>query len=289
MEARAVLQYAWSILSLLMGAFCQFGFVRHGSWGLLLIAAWASACAGQSLTSGSDSAAQVVSLAGQVQVLRDSTPWALNAGHWVYPRQVVVTGPDGHATFRVADGSTFEVYPNSQVTFRRVPGNWRELLDVWIGRVRVHIQRIGGQPNFNRIQTPTAVISVRGTTFDVVVEGEDDTTLVAVEEGQVEVRHALLPDGRLHVLGAGEHVRIHRDLPLALANGRGGRVGRSLRAIAEVLQNVAARNGPLSGPTPSGGGSAPLPVPGGGTTRPPVTGDTGGTPPPPPPPPPPGA
>ena len=35
---------------------------------------------------------------------------------------------------------------------------------------------------------------MRGTTFDVTVSGEDESTLIAVEEGQVDVRHALKGD-----------------------------------------------------------------------------------------------
>ena len=60
--------------------------------------------------------------------------------------------------------------------------------------VRVQIQKWGTHPNPNRIHTPSAVISVRGTTFDVTVSGEDESTLIAVEEGQVDVRHALKGD-----------------------------------------------------------------------------------------------
>ena len=93
--------------------------------------------------------------------------------------------------FQVSDGSTFEVYPNSRVVFRANPSNLKDLLDLLLGRVKVHIQKLGGQPNNNRVTTPTAVISVRGTVFDVTVE-DQESTLVAVEEGLVEVRHALL-------------------------------------------------------------------------------------------------
>ena len=59
----------------------------------------------------------------------------------------------------------FEVYPNSNVTFRNNPGNWRDLLDVWVGKIKVHIQKLGGQPNPNTVHTPSAIISVRGTDF----------------------------------------------------------------------------------------------------------------------------
>ncbi len=100
-------------------------------------------------------------------MLRDNEPWALNIGDKIQTQQVIVTGSDGYAKFEVSDGSFFEVYPNSNVVFRKNPGSLRDLLDLLVGRVKIHIQKLGGQPNPNRIMTPTAVISVRGTIFDV--------------------------------------------------------------------------------------------------------------------------
>ena len=141
------------------------------------VAAWLVAmlgvCSAQTLPGHPGVAAKVLSLTGQVSVLRDSIPWALQAGDEVRPQQVILTGPDGHARFQVSDGSTFEVFPSSRVVFRNNPGNWRDLLDMLIGRVKVHIQKWGGQPNPNNVRTPTAVISVRGTIFEVAVEDED--------------------------------------------------------------------------------------------------------------------
>src|SRR5271165_1583271 len=128
-----------------------------------------------------DPAAKVIQLTGQVSVLHDSQPWALNLGDSVQVKQVIVTGADGYAQFQVSDGSTFEVYPNSTVIFRKNPPNWRDLLDVFVGRVKVHIQKWGDQPNPNRIHTPTAVISVRGTIFDVSVNPDDEATTISVE------------------------------------------------------------------------------------------------------------
>jgi hypothetical protein len=201
----------------------------------------------------------------------------------VQVRQVILTGPDGFAIFQVSDGSTFEVYPNSRVTFRANPSNLRDLLDVWLGRVKVHIEKLsGGAPNHNRIQTPTAVISVRGTTFDVTVEDED-MTLVSVEEGQVAVQHALLPSKEAKILNGGDYIRVYRDQPLAQRGpNRDGAVQVGLRAATEALYRVIFR-APAAG---SGGG---MPVPGAGGTGggAPLPGDTETTTPPPPPPPPP--
>ncbi len=94
---------------------------------------------------------------------------------------------------QVSDGSTIQVYPNSQFVFRANPGNWRDLIDMVLGRIRVHIEHLGGLPNPNTIRTQSAVISVRGTTFEVSVDESGDVTQVDVEEGAVEVQHALLP------------------------------------------------------------------------------------------------
>ncbi len=212
---------------------------------------------------------------GQVSVLKDSSPWALQPGDWVNLRQVIVTGPDGFALFQVSDGSTFEVYPNSRVIFRNNAGGWKDLLDLYLGRVKVHIQKFGGQPNPNRVTTPTAVISVRGTVFDVQIEDEEATTLVTVEEGQVAVRHSLLPPSEPKVLNAGEYVRVFKNQPLAQKNfDKGGALRRTMQTATDAYYNIMLR-------IPRGGGSPTGGVPTGGG-RP---GDTEATPPPPPPPP----
>lgn len=220
--------------------------------------------------------AQVMQSSGQVSVLKDSTPWALQPGDWVNLRQVIVTGADGFAVFQVSDGSTFEVYPNSRVIFRNNAGGWKDLLDLYLGRVKVHIQKFGGQPNPNRVTTPTAVISVRGTVFDVQIEDGDATTLVTVDEGQVAVRHSLLPPSEPKLLNAGEYVRVYKNQPLAQKSfDKGGALRRTLQAATDAYYNIMLR-------VPRGGGSPAGGVPAGGG-RP---ADTEATPPPPPPPPP---
>lgn len=246
------------------------------SW--LLLAAGGSILSAQTFPLPAvDGVAQVTQLQGQVSVLRESTPWALQVGDTVEIKQVIISGPDGYATFRIADGSTFEVFPNSRLTFRNNPGNWRDLLDVWMGRVKVQIQKFGGQGNPNRIHTPTAVISVRGTAFDVVVEDEDDTTLVSVDEGQVVVQHALMPRNDGKMLNPGDWVRVYKNQPLAAKAGvdKGTIAQYVLRALQEAMYTVMTRS-------PRSGGGMGGQLPGGGGTLP---GDTGSTPPPPPPPP----
>jgi len=213
----------------------------RGMYGLgvgLLMAATVVVCPAQNFQATPETAAKVISLTGQVSVLRDSQSWVLNLGDQVQIQQVIVTGPDGFAKFQVSDGSTFEVYPNSNVVFRKNPPNWKDLLDVLVGRVKVHIEKLGGQPNFNRVITPTAVISVRGTTFDVSVEDEDESTIVTVEEGIVDVRHALKGDSK--TLKTGEQIHVYRDLPLAQSFvDKGAVVERILRMLRDAVYTAA--------------------------------------------------
>ncbi|HEU0123829.1 MAG TPA: FecR family protein [Bryobacteraceae bacterium] len=227
-------------------------------------------------------AAQVLQMTGQVSLLKGREPWVLNVGDWVQKRQTIVTGPNSYALFQVNDGSTFEVFANSQFVFRNNAGDWKDLLDLYLGRVKVHVQKFGGQPNPNRVTTPTAVISVRGTVFDVQIEDADATTLVLVEEGLVSVRHALIPSSTPKMLSQGEYLRVYKTQPLAKSViDKGSVLRRALQAASDAASAAIYR-------MPRGGTGGSTPAPGGGG----VPGDTGApapppAPPPPPPPPPP--
>jgi len=230
---------------------------------ILLLAAGMPVCA------QTDAAAKVVSLAGQVSVLHDGNTWALNVGDLVQPQQTVVAGADSYAVFQVSDGSTFDVYPNARVIFRNNRGDWKDLLEVLLGKVKVQIQHLGGQPNHNKVRTPTAVIAVRGTVFDVDVEDADATTLVLVEEGQVEVRHLLEP-GQTRFLNPGEWIRVFKNQPLAAKTvDRTFVVQKLMRAASDALNEALYRM-----PRGASPGTAAT-----GTTG--STGDKAGTPPPP--------
>lgn len=246
---------------------------------LPLLAATAVVCSAQMPPIDSTGyAAKVIELNGRVSVLRDATPWALNVGDSIQVRELIITGPDGQAKFAVSDGSTFEVYPNSRVVFRKSPPNWRDLLDVLVGRVKVHIEHLYG-PNPNRVQTPTAVISVRGTTFDVSVADDDEATEVTVEEGTVDVRHAMLP-GNTKTLNAGDTYIVYRNVPIASSRINKGAVARqSMRMIVDAIstwESKLPRTGSIGGSSPG--------APGQGDTKNPVPPPPAAPAPPPPPP-----
>jgi ferric-dicitrate binding protein FerR (iron transport regulator) len=230
--------------------------------------------------SNSAGAATVVVATGQVSVIRNETVWALFPNHAVRVGETIVTEEDGYAELQVADGSRFYVFPDSRVVFRKNPGSLRDLVDVFLGRVRFEIQKLtGGEPRY-RIFTPTAVISVRGTTFDVNVD-PDETTVVAVDEGVVAVTHRLLPSNSELIIGAGESLVIHANTPLAKAGvnkAKAVQVASDMARTAAYIWSRIGRGGssPGGGPIPGGTGAGT----GGG-----LPGDESAPEPPPPPPP----
>jgi ferric-dicitrate binding protein FerR (iron transport regulator) len=226
--------------------------------GTLLIAAGLVVC-GVPLLRAQDSSARVIYQVGQVSLMNSGLPEVLSVGSMVKAQQMIVTGPDGFAKLEVvSDGSTFEVYPNSKVIFRQTPGSWEHLLNVWLGRVKVYIQHAPGMPNPNNVTSPTAVISVRGTVFDVVVQDDDGTTFVSVDEGLVMVRNLTAP-GNSVALHPGESITVFRGTQLLAKQSNHDDLVRSImQAVRNTVYGMPRTpgGGPAGIPTGTGSGGA---------------------------------
>jgi hypothetical protein len=216
---------------------------------------WLAAALVVSMTplAAQDSAAKVIYQVGQVSTSDGGYFKALSAGDPIKIKQLIVTGPDGYAKFEVnSDHSTFEVFPNSKVFFRDVPGAWDNLLNVIMGRIKVFIQHAPGIPNPNKVYSPTAVISVRGTVFDVVVEDDQGTTFVTVDEGIVDVRNATAP-GPSVTLRKDDSVRVYHGVPLVAAKvDKGNALRRVLYGAREAYVQIM-----LGRPVGGSGGRVP--------------------------------
>ena len=192
--------------------------------------------------------AKVIDLQGQVSVDRGgAVPLFQNST--VRTKEEITTGPDGHAVFQLSDGSSFEVFPNSRVAFRDT-FNFQELLNLVLGKIRVQIEHKNG-PNHKKVYTPTAVISVRGTIFDVSVE-VGGITLVSVEEGEVEVSHRLQPNSTTKILNQqNPSIRVYPDQPLAKVTGPNpGAIKFVFDKIRGAVIDIAVNN---PGGIPGGG------------------------------------
>lgn len=108
----------------------------------------------------------------------------------VLPAETVISTEDGgRMLLRLSDGSDLLVRSNTRLVLKQPEtGAWR-YLQLLIGHVRAEVQkRLGGAPGF-QIGTPSAVISVRGTSFDVEVN-RTGITEVDVHEGVVQLDSA---------------------------------------------------------------------------------------------------
>src|SRR4051812_3076444 len=69
-----------------------------------------------------DSQAKVLVQVGMVSILKGRSLEPVSVGQFIQTQQIIITGADSYAQFRVSDGSTFEVFANSRVVFRETPG-----------------------------------------------------------------------------------------------------------------------------------------------------------------------
>lgn len=132
--------------------------------------------------------------------------------------QVVHVGDQIHTpagatvTLTLPDGSYMVITENSNVTIQDFwTTNYRSILDVMMGKVRFYIQHLGGKPNPYRVQTPTALIAVRGTIFEVTAY-DPKLTEVSCIEGRVTVETLGLPDREI-ILEAGKHTMVQPGMP----------------------------------------------------------------------------
>jgi hypothetical protein len=104
------------------------------------------------------------------------------------------TGPGGSVILTLPDHSYMVVSENSQLVIEDFwSGNIRSMVNLMLGHVRFYIQRLGGRPNPYAVRTPTALIAVRGTIFEVFV---DDAQFAEVRclDGRVTVESIALSD-----------------------------------------------------------------------------------------------
>jgi hypothetical protein len=119
----------------------------------------------------------------------------------------VRTGPDAQLVLTLPDGSYMVVSQNSTLTIQDYWGsNIRNIVNVMMGKVRFYIQHFGGTPNPYQVQTPSALIAVRGTVFDVIVS-DSKSTEVACLQGRVSVQGAGKPDREV-ILDEGLHTLV---------------------------------------------------------------------------------
>jgi hypothetical protein len=199
---------------------------------LLLFAIGGDRASGQHLVE-----ARILSVDGPVEIRRSPSSGAVLTKIKFKPAEQlkagdrITTGWGGRLILGLTDGSQAVIGERSIVEVRDLGSSPRELFHVLRGKTRVYIEKLGGRPNPYRINTPTAVIAVRGTLFDVIVKSNE--TEVFVHEGAVAVS-SLNELEHLVLLSAGQMTRVRRDQPpTPAATFKPGRNDDSFRPAIE--------------------------------------------------------
>src|SRR5262245_37072152 len=113
----------------------------------------------------------------------------LSTGARVHRTEYLETGPEAHAELRLDDQTKLALGPNAGLKLDDfVIGQSNGVTTIGVNMVKGTFRFLTGSQDSKsyRIETPSATIGVRGTVFDVYIDGNGDT-LVLLHEGEVDV------------------------------------------------------------------------------------------------------
>lgn len=152
--------------------------------GILCVTALIVGVASLALAAESKRTAQIISLDGKADLkLAGESNWApAQVGTVMNEGDTLKTAEGAIATINV-DGkgqtATVEVKENSQLLLSEMlvdqsAGTSKTLLDLAMGEVLIKAQKVHGEQSKFEVKTPTSIVGVRGTTFNVKVEAVED-------------------------------------------------------------------------------------------------------------------
>jgi ferric-dicitrate binding protein FerR (iron transport regulator) len=128
----------------------------------------------------------------------------------LFAGDVINTFGGGRLVLGLLDGSQAIVGEKTVVEIVDLSKSPRTIFNLLRGKARVKIEKVGGRPNPYRVNTPTTVIAVRGTLFDIFVTSKE--TQVFVHEGEVAVSNFARPDEEV-ILSPGQRTRVQQTQP----------------------------------------------------------------------------
>ncbi len=169
---------------------------------------------------------------GKVSIQLPAQAFAAPVRGELLPPDTTVSTDEGRLLLKLSDGSDVLVRPHTKLLLKQPEASGWKYFQIMIGRVRTQIQkRMGGSPAF-QIGTPSAVISVRGTKFDVEVDRRGFTE-VDVDEGVVELEA---------VTGRGTSVMITAGFSSRVGMETGPEVPRPTQDLRPQLDRPSRRD-----------------------------------------------
>jgi uncharacterized membrane protein YgcG len=170
---------------------------------------------------------------GKVSIQLPAQAFAAPVRGEILPPDTTVSTDEGRLLLKLSDGSDVLVRAHTKLLLKQPEASGWKYFQLLMGRVRTQIQkRMGGSPAF-QIGTPSAVISVRGTKFDVEVDRRGFTE-VDVDEGVVELEA---------VTGRGQSVMITAGFSSRVGMEGGPEVPRPTQDLRPQLDRPRRDNG----------------------------------------------
>jgi FecR protein len=206
----------------------------------IIVAALFCACAAAQETPAANApyaGATVSDFKGKVSIQLPTQAFSAPVRGEVLPAETTVSTDDGRLLLKLGDGSDLLVRPHTRLVLKQPETSGWKYFQMVIGRVRTSIQkRLGGAPGF-QIGTPSAVISVRGTKFEIEVDRRGFTE-VDVDEGVVELEA---------LSGRGESVMITAGFSSRVGMETGPETPRPTRDMRPLLDRPGRHNDKNSG------------------------------------------
>jgi uncharacterized membrane protein YgcG len=203
---------------------------------IVVLALYSACAAAQQTPAAAASApyagATISDFKGKVSIQLPAQAFAAPVRGEVLPPDTTVNTDEGRLLLKLSDGSDVLVRPHTKLLLKQPEASGWKYFQLMLGRVRTQIQkRMGGSPAF-QIGTPSAVISVRGTKFDVEVDRRGFTE-VDVDEGVVELEA---------VTGRGESVLITAGFSSRVGMETGPEVPRPTQDLRPQLDRPSRRD-----------------------------------------------
>src|SRR5437868_2541420 len=160
--------------------------------------------------------ARVLSSSGAVEIDRRSQGQAVlvkieyRVNDELLAGDVIKTLKGGRLVLGLTDGSQAIISEQTTVEITDLSKSPRTIFNLLRGKTRIKIEKVGGRPNPYRVNTPTAVIAVRGTLFDVLAKRKE--TQVYLHEREVAGRSISAPDAPV-ILSPGQRTRVQQAQP----------------------------------------------------------------------------
>ena len=193
-------------------------------------------------------AAKAVAISGQVTVLRDNRPWAVSGGEFIPVAQSISTGPDGYGHFQVPGASSFDLFGNSRIIFRKNFVSPGDLLDLLSGRVRIHL-RPGMSEQPMRVFAGVAILTAHEPATIALALDEDSTLRIDVIEGEIRVQHRLLPRNDPVLVKAIDAIIVRPNEQISRRVDRGSLYRYTVKILSAITpgHSAARNNDPIEG------------------------------------------